>query len=1020
MKTHKKILLIAALLGISSLHAQKRQGTVTNSQGETLPGVSVKVSGQAKGTVTDINGKYQLDVPDGALLEVSYIGYQTEQVQVSNQTTINVTLQESIDVLDEVQVIGYGVQRKSDVTGATHSIKTKDLVSVPTARVDEVLQGRIPGAFVQKPSGAPDAGPVIRIRGINSISASNEPLVVIDGLLGGNLWEIHPNDIKSFEVLKDASATAIYGSRGSNGVILVTTKDGSGSSLGRPMVSYNSYYSFNSIATKLDYLTAAQYARLHNEISALQSPGSSPVYSDAEIAAFQKQGGTQWENEIYRNTLSQNHNLSVRGRSKQVKYSLSVNYFDNPGIVIGPSSFQQFTFHPNVEVQLSPKFLVGAKVQIRKNQGNPVELNSRGATGSPVLAALVFPPTLKIYEADGTYTTPGGKVGKTDYNNPVGLAKEPIKNYENNSSQINAYISYSPIKGLTLKTIGIYRGVYSRSNSYDSRKQVNGDSKTQAGASIGTSQGQFLQTTNMVSYEKSFSGHSFQLTAVYEIQKDEGLAFSGSKQGFLTNATAYHNIQFGEKNASVASSESTQVIESVLGRLNYSYQNKYLLTLSARNDGSSVFGANNKRAFFPSAAIGWNLAKEPFLKNNLSLFNVFKIRASYGETGNQAIGAYQSLSKLVTGVEFDVGEGRKRVGFDLPKQRPNPDLKWETTSQVDVGMDFHLFRSRLYMTFDYYDKKTTDLLQVVKLTPETGYETELTNIGEVGNWGIDFLVGGSPIDHKGFRWTSEWTLSLNRNEVRSLNTGQKEQDLGSAGFPAFDKVFALQVGKPIGLIKGHRFLGVWQSNEASEAAKYKDANDKPFEPGDPKYEDKDGNGIIDGKDVFNIGNPNPSFVFGWNNTFTYKGIELNVFMQGTYGNEIYNLGRYIRESVRFGTPTSSALLDRWTPQNGNNKIPSLKGDFARGIDNDSRWIEDGSYLRLKNITLAYNLPASILEGTKVLRSVRIYGSITNLYTWTKYSGYDPEAATGRDAYAGVDIASYPSQRNFVIGLNIGF
>lgn len=974
---------------------------------EILVGASILVKGTNIGTFTDANGLYTIKaVDENSILIFSYVGYEASEIQVGKQTVLNASLKARLESLSEVVVIGYGTQRKSDITGSVASLKLKDLETAPSTRIDQSLQGRIAGVNVQNTDASPNAQTAIRIRGANSINGGNDPLIVVDGMQGGSLSILNPNDVESMEVLKDASATAIYGSKGANGVIIVTTRQGK---VGKPTISFNSYFSSAQVRQKLDQLSASQYALIVNENR--KEFNMPTVFTDADIAGFAAKGGSNWQDIIFRNGLTQNHQLGISGGGENVSYYLSGNATKQTGLVKG-SSYNRYSLRTNIKTNLNEKITVGLNGFLAREIDHPTILNSfTGANaGSPIFSALLWAPTKSIYDANGNYTLPGGGTGPNTNYNPLALAVEPVRDYFTTTINLTGNVNYAIVKGLNLNVLGSYRSAQSERNDYFNSKP------TQAAgteiASILNQGGVFLQNTNMLTYDKQVDGgHTFKLTGVFEQQFEQFNSNYSGSQGFSTDALTYNNLALGQNPQIPNSSRTSRSLLSYLGRLNYVFQDKYLLTITARADGSSVFGNNNKWGYFPSVAVGWNVTNESFMVNAKNFLTDLKLRGSYGIVGNQAIAPYQSLATLSTssypinGISLSTGVG---MGGSA-----NPDLRWEKTAQTNIGIDALFLNGRIEFTADYYNKQTTDLLLAVPLPMIAGGSgSVLKNVGAVENKGIELYIAATPFKNT-LTWKTGLTFALNHNEVLGLADGQKEILLGNPGLPGFTKSLWLEVGQPLGLFRGFQFDGVWKSNEAELAKKFS------AKPGDSKYKDQNNDGVIDDLDVINIGNAQPKFSYGWNNNLNYKGFDLNVFIQGVYGNRIYNISRVRFEtSSGDGDATSAKVLDRWTPQNENTDVPTFTGSND-GRLNSSRWIEDGSYVRLKNISFGYTFSKNAIKALR-LSQLHIYAGLTNWLTLTKYTGFDPESTLGVDTRAGIDLATYPAQKSFTLGLNVKF
>ncbi|GAC1593737.1 MAG: TonB-dependent receptor [Hymenobacter sp.] len=1008
----KKYALLCVLLFFLSLLKSYAQSTpvtgqVTDEKGASLPGVTVLLKDTSTGTTTGGDGTYSLSVPNPAtgVLVFSFVGYKKQEVAVGQRASISVTMSADAEALSDVVVVGYGEQRKSDITGAIASVSSKELKDQPVARVDQALQGRSPGVVVQNNDASPNASVSIRIRGSNSLTGSNDPLVVINGFIGGDLASLNPNDIDNIEVLKDASATAIYGSRGANGVILVTTKRGVA---GKTVVQLNSFVGVQSLRRRLDLLNAGDYADAVN--ANRQELGVSPVYSAAEVAGFRASGGTDWQDQIFRSAVQQSHQVSVAGGSDKFSYFVSGNYVDNAGIIKN-TSFQRYSIRSNMEARVNDRLKVGMNLFLVKSTDHPTALNgfAGGNGASPVFAARLWAPTLPVYNADGSYTQPSGKVGPHTLYNPLAMAVEPLRDNRQTITEFNTFLDYTLVKGLSARVTVAGRLTDDENSSYLNTKATAGVGDAQAG--IGNNRALFLQNTNQLTYQRTLAErHNLAVTAVYEQQREEyNSSFVGAK-GFNTDALTYNNLGYGNTYGIPYSGRTSKNVQSFLGRLNYGYADRYLASFTGRYDGSSVFGANHKWGFFPSAALAWRVNNEAFLQDVAALTNL-KLRASYGLTGNQGIPPYTSLTQLNTAAPYPINGSSLSPGVTLGSLG-NPDLRWEKTAQLDVGVDVGLFANRLQFTADLYQKRTSDLLLNVPVPLISGYPSVLRNVGEVENKGVELSLGGQPVVGA-FKWNTTFNVAVNRNKVLALD-GSPEITLGGPGLPNFGNTIFLTVGQPMGVLKGYIQNGTWGTGESALAKSYGAV------PGSPKYVDQNGDGVLDDKDIVVMGNTFPKFNYGWNNTFSFRSFELNVLVQGVSGNKIYNLARvYTDRTSSDADATSARILNRWTPTNQNTDVPSFAGSQQAEKLQSSRWLEDGSYLRLKNITLSYNLPAAVLTATN-LSAARLYVSGVNLVTLTKYSGYDPEARTGVDTYGGIDLASYPAQKSYTVGLNVTF
>lgn len=1021
-----RIIPLSLLLAIAWLSATAQQqvtGRVADSGGNALPGVNVLIRGTTVGTTTDANGSYSLNVSDSeSILVFSFIGYASQEIAVSGKTKIDVALEDDLQSLDEVVVVGYGTIKKSDITGAVSSVTSKDLKALPVATLDQALQGRAAGVQVVQSTGAPGGGTNIRIRGTSSVNASSEPLYVIDGMLinsnsnemniGGRgpainpLATINPSDIESVEILKDASATAIYGSRAANGVILITTKRGKA---GKAAVNFETYYGVQNVTKKLDLLNATQFAELVNEAEV--NAGRPAVYSNPQSLGK----GTDWQEELFRQAPIANYQLSISGGSEKTQYALGGGYFTQKGIVTG-SGLDRYSFRSNFDTQISKRFKVGLNMSYNRMMTDGVLTGPGAVIQGVVYNALLFNPILPVYNESvrGGYTFEHDR--RDAVANPIAEAKEYLAATTTSRLMSSIMAEFELAKGLTIKSNFGIDDLSTKSNSFG----PNFLKRTQNSlgeASVSTLDALTWLNTNTLNYTKAINENN-NLTALlgWEMQQFNNESLSANAFGFPESRTGWHDIGSAENPQTTTNGEVEWSIMSYFGRLHYSLRNRYLLTVTGRFDGSSKFAEGNKYGFFPSAAFAWRLIEEDFMKNT-PLFDDLKLRVGYGQTGNQAIPPYGSLALIgsigqgvfSTGSVADPFRGREPVSY------PNKDLRWESTSQLNVGVDASILEGRIAATVELYHKKTNDLLLNTPIPFTSGFENTLLNIGNIENKGIDVTVNSVNIEGQ-FRWTSTVVFSVNRNEVTDL-AREGDVNLGTGGN-------ILRVGQPIGTFYGYVFDGIFQSD--AEAKNSPVIAGQTPTAGDRKYKDISGpngtpDGLINDFDRTIIGSAQPDFTWGFNNTLSYKNFNLSFFFQGSQGNQMVNQNTGDLQNVNgLQNVTTDAGLGRWTPENPSNK-------YARALrtanDNvfSSRFVEDASYVRLKNVTLGYNFPISWIEKVK-LTNARLYVSGTNLLTFTDYSGYDPEGnAYGTTTnIVGVDFGGYPQARTYTVGLNFGF
>ncbi|SEW46411.1 TonB-linked outer membrane protein, SusC/RagA family [Chitinophaga sp. YR573] len=987
----------------------KLQGKVVNEKGEPIPGATIQIKGTQRGTATNEAGIFTLtNVPDDAVLVVSALGFKTKTVPITKDITI--TLESGTEALGEVIVVGYGQVKKTDLTGSVTTVSVNEIKKVAVTSLDQALQGRAAGVQVTQNSGAPGGTTTIRIRGGNSIQGDNEPLYVIDGIPFKNdgaasgssfnvLSTLNPSDIESMSILKDASSTAIYGSRGSNGVVIITTKRGKA---GKSVINFDTYYGIQQVRRKYPVLNAGEYARFVNEANT--NDGLAPVYTDTQIAAFGK--GTDWQDEIFRQAPTANYQLSISGGDEKTQYAISAGYFTQKGIVEN-SDFNRYSFRINLDRKLTSKIKIGNSLSVNRTLNNQSLTNGNlGSAGLVTMAALQFPPLLPVYNKDGTYLITDPALNFTA-DNPAALAKES-KN-TNTAYRIfgNIFAEYQIIDGLSFKVLLGLDGVLQKQDSYLPRSVSSGLAQGGAG-SIYNAQSITWLNENLLTYTKTFNKiHTLSFLAGYTQQANRTENSTAAARSFVNDNLGTGNLGAGAVAVTPGSGIGTWGLESYLGRINYGYRDKYLLTTSFRADGSSRFGANKRFGYFPSAALAWRVTEEPFMKP-LKAINDLKVRITYGSTGNQdGIGNYPAYSLLSTqnyvlGNTVTTGIG--------PGQIANPDLSWETTTQSDLGLDLSLFNSRINITTDVYLKRTRDLLLNVTIPSSSGFSSAIKNLGKVENRGIELSISTKNIDGA-FQWSTDFNFLSNRNKV--LDIGGAPQIFAGEVANIAQNVSSgiIRVGEPLGSFYGYVTDGVYQS--AAELAALTDASAKKV--GDRKYKNLNNDTKIDDNDRTIIGRAQPNFLGGISNTFSYKGVDLTIFLQGVSGNKILNANRFELEYLNGTTNQDRDMLDRWTPTHTNTDIP--RAATTRPANRIStRQIEDGSYLRLKNVQLAYTL------HFKSVQSVRVYVTAQNFVTWTKYSGYDPEVNRfGQDSRSqGFDYASYPAAKTLLFGLNVNF
>ncbi len=1014
------------------------KGNVTSDRGESLPGVSVIIKGSLLGTVTDARGAYSLTVPNPeATLVFSYVGMITQEVAVNNQATINVSLTTDTKSLGEVVVVGYGTQNKAEVTGSIASLNTKSIRDMPVSNIAEGMAGRLPGVLVQQASGAPGSGPSIKIRGLGSISAGNGPLFVIDGqplnsgdlVNGSNLSLLNPSDIETIDVLKDASATAIFGSRGANGVVVITTKRGKA---GKSTLSFNYYTGVQQVTKKLDMLDSQQFAELSrdaaNNAYVERVPGakaSDPNASRPGGLRYRYPRGEylginfdnpeslayyDYQDLIFQSAPISNYQLAGSGGTDKVQYMVSGNYLKQDGI-IKRSGIDRFTFRSNVDAQLSSKIKVGMSISPSYTVEQRVLANGHWVNGAIINSALDIPPFVPVYKDDGTYFSMAAYSGlydAVDSSNPVANIYEVDNDVSTLRLLGNTYIQVDFLKNLQ------YRGsiggdlVYFRQNQFrTSAIPLSGlaPPNVSTGASS-TDQNINWVTNHTLTYKLDLGAdHHFNLLAGVEAQKN-------TFESNTVTATNFPNDIARTVNAGVISGGSSQKeqwsLASYFSRISYNYKEKYLFNASVRQDGSSRFGVNQRNGLFPSASVGWRLSEEPFGKK-LAGISELKLKASFGLSGNNAFDNYGSVGILgadnyVFGGVLSNGLAATRIG--------NPNLTWEKSQQTDIGVELGLFSNRIFLTADYYSRITSDLLLAVQIPTITGFTVANQNIGRVRNTGVEFSVNTRNLVGP-FTWTTDVNFSLNRNKVLALGPTGDPIRSGSG----VNETNITVLGEPLGNFYGYKQIGVFKDQaDLDVSPRFQDAR-----PGDVKYADVNNDGKIDANDRTILGNNQPDFIYGLTNTFTYKGFDLSVVIQGVQGGQILNLSRRFIENLEGNQNQLTTVLDRWrsAEQPGNGIVPRANSRTT-GNSNaiSSRWVEEATYFRIRNITLGYNIPRKLTDRIK-LQNLRVYAGVQNLLTVSKYLGYNPEVSGYESALTGgVDYGAYPLARTVTAGLNL--
>ena len=1030
--------MLFALASTTAFAQRQVSGKVTSAaDNAAMPGVTVLVEGTTNATTTDASGSYSIEVPnDQSTLVFSFIGFLPREVAVGNQTTINVALEEDSKALDEVVVIGYGTQKRSDLTGAVGSVDADQLQERPAASLNEALSGRVPGVQVNINSGRPGGRTNVRIRGFSSINSSNNPLYVIDGVMmpvsnqaqsSQAIDYINPNDIVSVEVLKDASSTAIYGARGANGVILITTKRGTP---GEGRVTYDVDFSVPTIGpNRLEVLNAREYMAVEDlawaNIKKYDPVGwqegkyshLDPAIGRADPRLFDSAGNplhdTDWLEEATHNKLSQNHQLGFTGGSDRTTYSLSLGYRDDQGLIKN-SYLTRYSGRFTIDDQVKEWLKVGGTLSYNNQDENIVDQDYQ--VMRTIAESYPFQP---VKYADGTWAD------NRDYPNSQGNFNTLRYLYERKYILTTQSLIGSVYSNLTLAEGLEMRTVFGANILTQENKQSysRGLAITQQGiASVSNRRESFWSLENYLTYNKRFADiHSVTGLLGLSWQETNLFSMAASIQNFPADYFGFNNLGAGSVSPGYGSGASRFAFNSYFGRINYSLLDKYLLTVTGRADGSSKFGENNKFSFFPSAALAWRISEEGFLKNNTTIHNL-KLRASYGVTGNSEIPPYSSLAVLNSGYAAIINN--QRVGGTGLGRLANPDLRWEKTAQSDIGLELGLLQGRISIEADVYYRKTTDMLLDAPVPRTSGYATIRKNIGSMENKGLELALNTVNVEAEDFSWNTTFNVSMNRNKVLSLAT---PSDIFGIGGPNFtNQTNIIRIGEPVGSFWGLVRLGIWSEAERIEAAEFTSyRGGLTLLPGDIKYLDVNGDKAITDADRMIIGNGSPKAWGAFLNTFRYKNFDLTVELQYSYGNDVLDMTKHTMEDRIALDNSYRTVLNAWTPQNQNTMVPEIRHLMAGYVTNvDTRWIQDGSFIRGRNLLLGYTFPVAITERMKLNR-LRIYASTQNFFLATKYTSGDPEVvpafgADGNNIFSqGQNFFAYPRPTTYRLSLQVG-
>lgn len=1001
--------IILTTEAIKDLHAQQQAktvtGTVTDVSGEPIIGANIRIKGTTTGTITDIDGNFSIKAEPQSVIEVSYIGYLTQETVINNQKSIRFLLKEDTKTLDEVVVIGYGVQKKADLTGSVANINTEKLNTQSNANIGQALQGKIAGVDIVSQGGAPGSGTRIMVRGIGTLNNAS-PLYIVDGMYMNSIDHINPNDIASIDVLKDASSAAIYGSRAANGVIIVTTKEGSNTE-GKPIIDLSVNLGISTASKFLDMLDAKGWAEVTT--IARQAIGKPALDMATDLA---NKPDNDWQDIMFRPALMQNYNLSVKGGGKYSTYYTGLGYFNQDGIVKG-TNYQRYNIQSKNDYKRGI-FSAGTNLIISFSHDKPLHQELRGGMIGTILQSV---PTLEKYDdtREGGY---GGTYGDVvNIPHPLAIIDDNIMDRYNENVKIfaNLYAQIELFKGLKYKLNLTPDFSFERYKNYLNKYDFGLATNSITQLTERQRRRRNILVENLLTFDRTFGEHKISALAGYTYQDSRFRHIQAYGEGL---PQGLEEIDAATTNRSNEGNSWRSVLTSILGRVFYSYQNKYLFTATIRRDGSSKFGKNNRYGYFPSFSLGWNVAEEKFMEN-VHWLDQLKLRGGYGVLGNQEIDNYQYSSTITTGINYPDGNGGLLQGA-FPKNFANPDIKWEETAMTNVGIDFMAFNNRLSLTADYYVKNTKDILLTVPIPISSGGANDpIRNAGKIRNNGFEFNLGWMDQPNPDISYGINLIGSFNKNKVIAM--GSESGSIKGGSTNQNITTSETKAGYPIG--------GYWlistagYSNSQEEVDAYAKDGKKiqpAAEPGDIKFVDANNDGVINDDDRVFQGSPFPDFTFALNGNMRYKNFDLSIGLQGVLGNKIYNATRQTLEDVTKGSNFLASCLDYWTPENKNASHPRLTWDDPnRNTRAESdRYLENGSYLRLRSVQLGYTFPQTWFKGA--IQHARVYINAENLFTITSYSGYSPDVNADNANYRGFDNFIYPTNRTFMLGLNVTF
>lgn len=1031
---------LLALILVIGLYAQEAsvKGVVLDETDTPLIGATIQVKGTSTGAITDIDGNFTLKTKKGNTLAISYIGYKTQEIKYTGQSSINIKMVPDNQSLEEVVVVGYGAMKRSDLTGSVSSVSMKDIEGFQSSSIAGALGGQVAGVQITSTDGTPGAGFSINIRGVGTLTGDSSPLYIVDGFEVESIDHIANSDIESMEILKDASSSAIYGARAANGVVLISTKSGK---VGRPIVSYNGSASYRNISKKLDVLSPYEFVKLQGEVNeqylgtyykeGMDEEGNPYRYQSLNDYIGDK--GVDWQDQTFNSTWSQDHNFSVTGGNNDTKYTASFSRYIENGIFKN-SGFDKTTAKVRFNQKITKNITLDATINYaqtnRKGSGTSADAG-RFNMLAQILSARPTPGWKMTIEEfldaaiDPEMLETGESLAQV---NPVKQAESVTNDKRSELWSGNASLTWQIIKGLTFKTAGTYNTTNNRTDVFykNGSKEAYRNGESPYGR---TQMGRDVRWTNYnnLTWKQKIKKHQYDVMLGHEVAYRSTEYLLGEAMDFPFDNLGNNNLGLGATPSKVESNYSDKMLLSFFARGNYNYDNRYLLTATIRADGSTVFANKNKWGYFPSFSAAWRVSEEAFMKDVRWISNL-KVRLGWGTVGNDRISNYLSMD-LYSSNKY--GVGNNTVTVLTPKQLKNSNLKWEGSTTTNFGIDLGLFDNRLNVIADFFVKNTKDLLLEQSLAHVTGFGSQMQNIGKIQNKGIELSLNSTNIQTKDFTWQTNFNISFIKNTLKGLASGVESMYARSgfdSNFTAYD--YIATVGQSLGLIYGYEFDGIYQSSDFNrtpsgqlvlkEGVTNNARYNGTLQPGVVKYKDQDGDGVITTNDRTVIGNAMPKWYGGITNTLNFKGIDFGFMFQFNYGNNIYNATRIYATQSRSGRRNMLAeVADRWSPTNASNKVPAYNGYITNDVY--SRFVEDGSFLRLKNLTLGYTLPHKWVRKFHASK-LRIYGTAQNLFCVTKYSGYDPEvnSASNNPMTPGLDWGAYPKSRVFTFGIDLQF